>query len=103
MGDSAGGNLSTAITSWSIVNKGLIKIPDILYMNYPVLNLDTTVFKPSFLYSLQDYILNFNMLLLCRKSYLEYDVDVSKDFLISPNVTPNEILKRFPRIILLIC
>lgn len=37
-GDSAGGNMVTALTSWLIINN--MKVPNILMLSYPVLDMN---------------------------------------------------------------
>lgn len=52
---------------------------------------------------MNDFLLNFSMLLLSAKCYLDKNDDPSKDFMISPLFTPPEILKTYPSTYLLIC
>ena len=52
----------------------------------------------SFLYTLNDYIMSFNMFSLCLNCYLEKDDDPKTDFMLSTNKTPLDVLAKFPRI-----
>ena len=67
------------------------------------MSLDFNYFSPSYLYSMNDYLLNISMILLCAKCYLEKDDDPMNDFMISPLHTPSELLVHHPSTHLLIC
>ena len=60
-------------------------------------------FTPSYLYSLHDYLLNFNMLNLCTMCYVEESDDAKKDFMLSILQTPDEVLREYPEVHLLVC
>ena len=60
-------------------------------------------FTPSFLYSMHDHLLNFNMLNLCAMCYIEEADDTKRDFMINTLQTPVEILKEYPKTYLLVC
>lgn len=65
--------------------------------------LDPEMFSPSLLYSINDYILPLTLVMMACKLYLESDDRPKEDFMISPLYTPDEILQRYPRSVLLIC
>jgi acetyl esterase len=106
-GDSAGGNICFAVLNWILMNN--LQVPKGLLLCYPVVYVNTDMFTPSLLNTLHDYILNFNMLNLCNKCYLNDDCNPQEDFMLrytpnsSPLVTPSSLLKQFPRIDLFIC
>jgi len=52
VGDSAGGNLVTALTILCIQSK--IRVPDGLFLVYPALNINLKRFTPSFKFALED-------------------------------------------------
>ena len=80
-----------------------MKVPKCLLMNYPALDLNNDIFTPSLLYSFNEYLLNFGMLVLCFKCYMEDDDNPKIDYLLSPICTPDEILKKYPKVYILIC
>lgn len=67
------------------------------------MSLDPDMFSPSLLYSLNDYVLHLALIMMACKFYLEPDDKPKKDFMISPLYSPDEILKKYPRCVLLIC
>ena len=54
-------------------------------------------FTPSLLYSMDDYLLNFAMLKMVVRYYLQDYVDTEGDYFLSPIFTPDHILEQFPR------
>lgn len=94
IGDSAGGNLALALSSWLIIVGQ--KVPRSLFLAYPALNLSTEYFTPSLLYAFDDYLLNFSMIMLCRGCYLSESDLPEEDFMISPIYTPDSILQKHP-------
>ena len=68
VGDSAGGNLVTALTVMAIQRK--YRVPDGLIAVYPALNLTKTNFTPSLLLSIDDPILPQSFLNMCLESYI---------------------------------
>ena len=95
-GDSAGGNLATAITAMAI--KRCIKGPDLLILPYPALSVAKTIVVPSLFYSLTDLILNLNFLNLWFECYLQDGCNQNEDYFLSPLCIPDDILERFPPI-----
>ena len=79
-----------------------MKTPKIVLMQYPALNMDFDQFSPSLLYSFDEYLLNFAMLLLVKKCLLDINDDATKNFMLSPVYCPDEILKKFPKSYILI-
>ena len=96
VGDSAGGNIAASLTTLAIQHK--VKIPDMLILPYPAMTLSKESMVPSIFYSLTDPILNLNFLNMWFDWYLKEDHDAVNDNLISPIKTPEEILKQFPPI-----
>lgn len=65
--------------------------------------MDMDLFTPSYLNSMHDYILNYNMLSLCGRCYLREQDDSKSDYMISPLYTPDALLARFPETHLFVC
>ena len=96
VGDSAGGNLVASLTNLLI--KSNLRIPDGVVMVYPALNLNYYDYSPSLLTALNDLILPHTFLKICLKSYLQDpQFKPEKDYLVSPILTPKEILKKYPK------
>jgi acetyl esterase/lipase len=98
-GDSAGGNLTLALTMLSIEKE--FRVPDFVLPSYPALNLSLRNFSPSLMLSLDDFILPSSFLMLCLESYVK-DACPEKDHFLSPGICPDHVLKRFPPIRILI-
>lgn len=102
-GDSAGGSLATALTTWTIENG--IRQPDGLFIAYPGKKLlklvmyikENDYFTPSLLYALDDYLLNYSLLKMVLSYYLQGYKVTKKDYYLCPSLTPDKILQRFPR------
>jgi len=91
-GDSAGGNLTVALTVMTILFK--VRIPDFIVPVYPAV-LVQEIPSPSRLLSAMDPLLSYSILTMCLDHYAKgYD---SSDPLLSPFWSPKEILKQFPR------
>ena len=91
VGDSAGGNLSAALTTLLIQWK--LPVPSGLVLVYPALNLDYFNYTPSLLTALNDMILPHTFLKICLKAYLkDSSFKPDTDPFISPILTPLEIL-----------
>jgi hypothetical protein len=68
-------------------------MPKGLVLNYPALNLDTTVFTPSFLNTFNDLIVPYAFLEICLNFYLkDARANPKKDPLISPIIIPDHVL-----------
>jgi hormone-sensitive lipase len=95
VGDSAGGNLAIAIT-----NKALdtgFRVPDGLLLAYPCVTLNRKIFSYSLMLTLEDMLLPFKFLEMCLDSYLNETDDPCTDYYLSPLLTPEANLARFPR------
>lgn len=88
-GDSAGGNLAMALTQL-LIKYGL-RVPDGILLSYPALNLDLNQFSPSYLYALNEPILNFPFLDVCLKSYVPEIMNSAIDPLLSPIKASHEV------------
>jgi len=96
IGDSAGGNLVTAMHVHMIMNKISIPRADFLVLAYPVLDLSQSS-SPSRAMSLIDTMLPFATLRMCSSAYLGPALDsASRDPLISPLCASDEVLSAFP-------
>jgi len=93
-GDSAGGNLTMAVTLLAIRSK--FRVPDGILIAYPALNLSINSFTPSLLTSMDDFMLRYSFLNVCINSYLPPGADPAKDPYISPTLIPDEDLIKFP-------
>ncbi|EAR83697.2 hypothetical protein TTHERM_00827140 (macronuclear) [Tetrahymena thermophila SB210] len=96
VGDSAGGNLTIALTQLCI--KYNVRIPDGIVPIYPALSLNLKKFTPSYLISLDDQILPHMFLKMCLQAYVNKDdgFDASTDPFLSPTCVSDEIIKKFP-------
>jgi len=92
-GDSAGGNLVSAVTLRALSLQK--RVPDSIVLIYPAINL-CKVITPSKLFNMNDPIVSFQFLSLCLDSYLTEDAKPQEDFLLSPFYAPEEYLKKFP-------
>lgn len=98
-GDSAGGNLTYALTNLAIAYG--FKVPDMIMPHYPAMIMSTTMFSPSLLLAVDDFILPAGFLQLCIKSYVG-EADAENDPFLSPAVTPDSMLLKYPATRLLI-
>ena len=101
-GDSAGGNLILSLTYLLIMNK--IKLPKAIFLFYPALKIDINTLVPSYLNSINDFILEYHLLKFCIESYCgkltdngKIITDTRNQFL-SPLFMDNNILKLLPPI-----
>ena len=99
-GDSAGGNLILSLTYLLIMNK--IKLPKAIFLFYPALKIDINTLVPSYLNSINDFILEYHLLKFCIESYCgkltdngKIITDTRNQFL-SPLFMDNNILKLLP-------
>ncbi len=96
IGDSAGANLLTGLTTWCVLNA--VRKPDCLFLFYPAMGLDDSTFTPSQFYSLDDHMLNYSGLRMCSEYYVGSGQKPAENFFLSSAITPDDILKRFPEI-----
>lgn len=94
-GDSAGGHLAIAVTILAILRQ--FRIPDGLVLHYPAASGNTGHFFPSTLLTLDDFLLNYNLLFYVATAFTRKGGDATSNFFISPIYTPPEILSRFPK------
>ena len=99
MGDSAGGNLALGLTNLLILFKQ--RVPDCLIMVYPATNLCDKRFTPSLLNSFNERLLYFTVLEKCLQHYISASFKPSQDWLLSPALTPEHLLKQYPKTILM--
>lgn len=92
-GDSAGGNLATALVGLTIC-KG-VRVPDALISIYPALLLCATTFTPSRINTFDDTILNNLMTSCCINAYCK-DLIAEEHPFLSPLFFPNKLLEKFP-------
>ena len=101
IGDSAGGNLIASLTNLIIKND--YPVPHKLILAYPALSLQKSSVMPSIYYSMNDPVLNSSFLRLWLKSYLDLEKhDPETDWLISPMLAPESILKSYPQTYLMV-
>jgi acetyl esterase len=93
-GDSAGGHLAIAVTQLAILRN--FRVPDSLVLHYPTANSNTGHFFPSTLLTLDDFLLNYNLLFYVGTAFTRKGGDPSSNFILSPIYTPREVLSKFP-------
>ena len=93
VGDSAGGNLTLALT-YKIIKAGL-RPPSGLILAYPAVNLDENAYSPSLMNALEDLLVPHTFLKLCLRSYLQNWEDIT-DPTVSPIYIEDEILRMLP-------
>lgn len=96
VGDSAGGNLVTAVTMMAIERN--YRIPDGLILAYPALNLCRKKFSPSLLLAIDDPILPYPFLKMCIDCYVgdfsqHKHLDPEVCHYLSPSFASDETLK----------
>ncbi len=94
-GDSAGGNLSAALTALCV--KYRQRVPDHLLLYYPAMNVSFKAYLPSVLTAMRDKFLNHDMLRLCVESYCQSGHSGETDPFVSPNLLPDALLAGFPQ------
>ena len=95
LGDSAGGNLILALV-YILLIRG-IKLPNLILLAYPSVKMTKVPLSLSYINSLYDPMLDFNLLNFCRKSYLGENTEDMNPFL-SPMFIEDKILKNLPKI-----
>lgn len=95
-GDSAGGNLCLGVCNLAILKS--VRVPDSVHIIYPSLTINPTHFVPSFLLSLDDQMLNSTFLKLVLQCYATEHMLLNDHYLISPSITPNKIISKYPPI-----
>lgn len=92
-GDSAGGNLATALAMKASMEG--VRKPDGLFLAYPALDLSLRATPSRLLFS-NDVLLPFYLLKQCLDAYVDKESDPTTDPLISPIIASNELLKELP-------
>ena len=95
LGDSAGGNLILSLVSILLIRG--IKLPNLIILTYPSVKMNILPLSLSYINSLYDPMLDFNLLNFCRKSYLGENTEDMNPFL-SPIYMNDKIVKNFPKI-----
>ena len=94
LGDSAGGNLILSLIYILLIKQ--MKLPNMIIMAYPAVKMNIIPLSLSYLNSLYDPLLDYNLLSFCLKSYLGENKDDNNPF-ISPLYMENKILKYLPK------
>ena len=95
LGDSAGGNLVLSLVYILIIRK--IKLPNMIILAYPAVKMNIIPLSLSYLNSLYDPLLDYNLLSFCLKSYLGENKDDNKPF-VSPLYMDEKIIKYLPKL-----
>lgn len=95
MGDSAGGNIIASLMNMLAAVDA--ELPCELHLVYPAVDLRVKRFTPSMLHSLDDQLLYFTIAKECFKSYVPNNSNAEIDWLLSPCVAPDWILKKYPK------
>jgi len=96
VGDSAGGNLITALTL-RLIKTGL-RLPNGCFMLYPSFDLNADLSRPSLMKSITNVLLPYNLLKLFVNCYIGDHGRSSEDPFISPLVACDELLEKLPPI-----
>ena len=95
-GDSAGGNFSVVLAIKCILENA--RRPDGLMLVYPAVYIDDKLIKKSFFRCLDDDVVPYSFLKLCKDMYLQdEELDGAQDMMISPLVAGDEIYQQLPR------
>jgi acetyl esterase/lipase len=90
VGDSAGGNLITALTLLCISTQ--TRLPDGVLLCYPALNLSANIFTPSMLVAIDDQLLPYSFLKMCANLYLGNNQHLSESLsFVSPIIASDEV------------
>ena len=95
LGDSAGGNLVLSLVYILIIRK--IKLPNMIILAYPAVKMNIIPLSLSYLNSLYDPLLDYNLLSFCLKSYLGENKDDNNPF-VSPLYMDEKIIKYLPKL-----
>ena len=96
LGDSAGGNLILSLV-YILLIKGM-RLPNLIILAYPAVKMNIIPLSLSYLNTVYDPLLNFNLSNFCINSYLgENNTDDMNPF-ISPIYMDNKIIKNLPKI-----
>eukprot|EP00817_Percolomonadidae_sp_ATCC50343_P006768 CAMPEP_0117430202 /NCGR_PEP_ID=MMETSP0758-20121206/9730_1 /TAXON_ID=63605 /ORGANISM="Percolomonas cosmopolitus, Strain AE-1 (ATCC 50343)" /LENGTH=615 /DNA_ID=CAMNT_0005217963 /DNA_START=480 /DNA_END=2327 /DNA_ORIENTATION=+ len=92
-GDSAGGNLSLAVTARAVVED--LYLPHLLVLTYPATNCKL-VPSPARMQSMIDPLVNFGFLRVCMQAYYNEETIAPDDPFLSPAKLPDDVLAKFP-------
>lgn len=95
LGDSAGGNLILSLT-YILLIRGM-RLPNMILLAYPAVKMNILPLSLSYLNSLYDPLLDYNLLSFCLRSYLGENSDEYNPFL-SPLYMNTKIIKYLPKI-----
>ena len=95
LGDSAGGNLILSLIYILIIRKK--RLPNMLILAYPAVKMNIIPLSLSYLNSLYDPLLDYNLLSFCLKSYLGENNDETNPFL-NPLYMNKNIIKFLPKL-----
>jgi hormone-sensitive lipase len=95
LGDSAGGNLILSLIYILLIKK--MKLPNLVILAYPAVKMNIIPLSLSYLNSLYDPLLDYNLLSFCLKSYLG-DYKNDKNPFLSPLYMKTEIIKYLPKL-----
>ena len=95
LGDSAGGNLILSLV-YILLIRG-IKLPNLILLAYPSVKMTKVPLSLSYINSLYDPMLDYNLLNFCQSSYLGDNTEDMNPFL-SPTFIDSKILKNLPKI-----
>jgi len=93
VGDSAGGNLASALTNL-LIARGQ-RVPSGLFLIYPAMRVSMNAFSLSMLNVIDDKILPYHLVKFCLEAYRK-DYDIEDDPFISPIYADDEMLKCYP-------
>lgn len=93
-GDSAGGHIATAVTSLAILRN--FRVPDGLVLHYPSASSNPGHFFPSTLLTLDDLLLNLNLLFFVGSAFTRKGGDPTQNCIMSPIYTPKSVFSKFP-------
>lgn len=96
VGDSAGGNFCMGVTTLAIQSN--FRVPDCLILAYPALDLSPLRYYPSYLFGVNDLMLNVIMMKIFQDAYIDEKADAHNDPLLSPILISDEVLERFPKV-----
>jgi len=95
LGDSAGGNLILSLT-YILLIRGM-RLPNMILLAYPAVKMNILPLSLSYLNSLYDPLLDYNLLSFCLRSYLGENSDEYNPFL-SPLYMNPKIIKYLPKL-----
>lgn len=95
MGDSAGACISLSLMN--MLAKVDTELPVELFSFYPPVDFRPNRFTPSLLYSMEDKLIYFTVARTCFNAYVPKTADHARDWLLSPVLAPDEVLRKYPK------